>query len=583
MLYLELCRILEKLEATSKRLEKTYLISEFLKKVPMEDLDKVALFLMGRIFPSWDESKIGVSESLVLKAINIASGIDLATVKEQWKIKGDLGLVAEEVMGVKKQATLFSENLSVGKVFFNLRKLALTGGQGSVDYKVKLVAELLSSASSLEARYIIRTVLDLMRVGIGDGTLRDALIWAFVRDVDYNKEEKSILIENREEYNAIVEKVQEAYDILNDFSELAVLLKEKGLEGLSSVKLKVGKPIKVMLGPKEETILDAFERVGRPAALEYKLDGFRMQIHKFEGKVKIFTRRLDEVTDQFPEVVEYVLSHVKGDSFILDSEAVGFDSKTGRFLPFQKISQRIKRKYDIHQMAKDFPVELNVFDVVSYEGKDLLKKQFSERRELLSKIISEEKNKIVLVKQLVTSDDKEAEDFYQESLSCGNEGVMFKKLDGTYRPGARVGMMVKIKPVMETLDLVVVGAEWGEGKRTEWLSSFILACRGDEGQLLEIGRTGTGFKEKEEEGLSFKEMTERLKPLIISEDGKTVRVKPSIVLEINYEEIQASTTYGSGFALRFPRVIKVREDRGVSDCSSLEYVRELFSKQRNSK
>jgi len=582
MQYLELCGVLEKLESTSKRLEKTYLISEFLKKVPSEDLDKVILFLTGRIFPFWDERKLGFSDSLVLKAINIATGVDLSLVKEKWKETGDLGITASDLIGVKKQATLFSEKLSVEKVFLNLSKLASTGGQGSVDYKVKLVAELLGSASSLEARYIIRTVLDLLRVGIGDGTLRDALVWNLT-EVNYNSEEKSIGPVDRAEYNQIVETVQEAYDVLNDFSELARILKKEGLSGLSSVKLNPGKPLKVMLGPKEETISDAFERVGRPAALEYKLDGFRMQIHKFDGKVKVFTRRLDEVTAQFPEVVEFVLSHVKGDFFILDAEAVGFDPVSGKFLPFQKISQRIKRKYDIHQMAKDFPVEVNVFDIVHYEGEDLLKKEFNFRRKLLKKIITEEKNKIILVKQLVTGDDKEASDFYQESLSLGNEGIMFKKLDGAYRPGARVGMMVKMKPVMETLDLVVVGAEWGEGKRSEWLSSFILACRSDDGNLFEIGRTGTGFKEKEEEGLSFKEMTERLRPLIVSEDGKTVRVKPSIILEINYEEIQASPTYGSGFALRFPRVIRLREDKGIEDCSSLDYVKELQAKQRFSR
>ncbi|MFC1801312.1 ATP-dependent DNA ligase [Nanoarchaeota archaeon] len=581
MLYLELCRVLEKLEGTSKRLEKTYFISEFLKKVPVEDLNKVMLFLAGRIFPSWDERKIGFSDSLVLKAINIATGIGSDLVKEKWKQTGDLGLTAGDLIGVKKQATLFSQDLTVDKVFSNLRKLSSTEGEGSVDYKVKIVAELLGSADPLEARYVVRTVLDLLRVGIGDGTLRDALVWNLT-EVNYNVEEKSIEPADRGEYNKVVETVQEAYDILNDFSELALILNKKGLSGLSTVKLVPGKPLKVMLGPKEESIGDAFERVGSPAALEYKLDGFRMQIHKINDGVKIFTRRLDEVTKQFPEVVEFVLSHVKGDSFILDSEAVGFDPKTGKFLPFQKVSQRIKRKYDIHQMAKDFPVELNVFDVVHYEGEDLLKKEFSERRKLLSQIVKEEKNKIILVKQLITGDEKEAEKFYQESLSLGNEGIMFKKLDGPYRPGARVGMMVKMKPVMETLDLVVVGAEWGEGKRSEWLSSFILACRTGDG-LLEIGRTGTGFKEKEEEGLSFKEMTERLRPLIISEKEKGVRVKPSIVLEINYEEIQVSQTYGSGFALRFPRVIKIREDRGVDDCSSLDYVKELFAKQRFSR
>jgi len=573
--------VLEKLEGTTKRLEKTYVISEFLKDVALEDLDKAILFISGKIFPGWDESKTGFSDNLVLKAINVATGVDLEGIKKKWRETGDLGLTAQKLVDTKKQTTLFSEKLSLDKVFLNLRKLPVTEGPGSVDYKVKLVAELLSSASALEARYVVRTVLDLLRVGAGEGTLRDALVWAFLTDVNYDSKEKKIEPEDREVYNKIVEAVQEAYDVLSDFGEIARILKAEGLKGLSAIKLKPGKPLKVMLGPKEETIADAFERVGRPAALEYKLDGFRMQIHKFDGKVKVFTRRLDEVTRQFPEVVEYVLEHVSGDSLILDAEAVGFDPISGKYLPFQKVSQRIKRKHEIHQMAKDFPVEVNVFDILHYKGRDLLKKSFSERRELLKKIVKEEQRKIVLVRQAVTGDDKEAEDFYKKSLSLGNEGIMFKKLDGVYRPGARVGMMVKMKPVMETLDLVVVGAEWGEGKRSEWLSSFILACRSSDGELLEIGRTGTGFKEKEE-GLSFREMTEMLKPLIVSEEGRVVRVKPVVVLEINYEEIQASTTYRSGFALRFPRVIRMREDKGVEDCSTLEQVGTFYQKQRYS-
>jgi DNA ligase-1 len=329
-------------------------------------------------------------------------------------------------------------------------------------------------------------------------------------------------------------------------------------------------------------IENAFERVGKPAAFEYKYDGFRIQVHKKDKEIILFTRRLENVTKQFPEVVKYVKEHIKGKSFILDTEAVGFDPKTKKYLPFQSMSQRIKRKYDIDKMAKDFPVEMNVFDAVYFEGKNLMAEPFEKRRQLIEKIVKPEKRKIVVAKQLVTSDAKEADKFYNESLSQGEEGVMVKNLKGIYKPGSRVGYGVKVKPVMETLDLVVVAADWGEGKRGKWLSSYTVACRDEEtGELLEIGKVGTGFKELEtEEGVTFAQMTELLKPLIKSEKGKKVFVRPKIVIELRYEEIQKSPTYSSGYALRFPRLVKLREDKAVDEASTIAMVKELYKEQK---
>lgn len=584
MKYLELANVYQALESTTKRLEKTYIISEFLKKTDINDMGCIVLLLQGRVFPAWDETKIGVASRMVLKAINVAAGISVEDIEGEWKKLGDLGNVAQKLVEKKKQKTLFAGELTVKKVFDNIRNLAKLEGSGSVDRKIQLIAELLTSAKPIEARYIIRTILEDLRVGVASGTLRDAIVWAFFEKeakLNYNPKERSIEPEDREKYNKIAEAVQRAYDVCNDFGKVAETAKTKGLKGLEAIGLGVGNPIKVMLYPKAKDMADAFERVGKPAAFEYKYDGFRIQAHKKEGKIILYTRRLENVTEQFPEISGYVKTNVKGNNFILDSEAVGFDQKTGKYLPFQSISQRIKRKYDIEKMAKQFPVELNVFDIISYEGKNMMNEPFRKRRGLLEKIIKPLPKKIVLAKQIVTSDAKAAQKFYEESLKMGEEGVMAKNLEGIYKPGSRVGYGVKIKPVMETLDLVIVGAEWGTGKRSGWLSSFVLACRDPEtGEFLEIGKVGTGIKELEGSGITFENLTEMIKPFVIEEKGREVRVKPKIVLEIRYEEIQKSPSYKSGYALRFPRLLKLRDDKGPDEASELGYVEELYYGQK---
>ncbi|MBW2990413.1 ATP-dependent DNA ligase [Candidatus Woesearchaeota archaeon] len=582
MKYSSLAEIYEALEKTSKRLEKTFIISKLFKKTKQDDIDEIVLLIQGRLFPLWDETKLGVSDRLVIKAISVATGISPAKVEDEWKRLGDLGLVAEKLVTKKSQATLFSRTLTSDKVFTNLRKLPTLEGAGSVDQKIKVIAELLSSAKPLEARYVVRTVLEDLRVGVGTGSIRDALVWAFFDKkvkVNYDDKEKKIEPDNREEYKRLIEAVQHAFDLKADYGKVAKMIMKKGEKAFGELTLEPGNPINVMLYQKAKDLEEAFERVGKPCAFEFKYDGFRMQIHKKGKTIKIFTRRLDEVTKQFPEVVDFVKKFVKANECILDSEAVGFNPKTGKYLAFQSISQRIRRKYNINQMAKDFPVEVNVFDIMSYHGKNMLKEPFNKRRKILEKIISPHKKKLVLAKQIITNNLKDAEKFYKEALKVGEEGVMAKNLEGIYKPGSRVGYGVKVKPVMESLDLVIVGAEWGTGKRSGWLTSYVLACR-KHGKFLEIGKVGTGIKELEEQGVSFEQLTKLLKPHIISEEGKTVRIKPEIIIEVKYEEIQKSPTYASGYALRFPRFVRLREDKALSDISDIKLVEDLYKTQK---
>ncbi|MEA3430296.1 MAG: ATP-dependent DNA ligase, partial [Nanoarchaeota archaeon] len=580
MKYIKLVELFQELESTSKRLQKTDYISKFIKDV--DELEEVVLLLQGRVFPLWDRRKIGVAARMILKAINIATGFDFSKVEDEWKRTGDLGKTAQNLVANKKQATLFSTDLTVKKVFSNLKKLAGIEGLGTVDVKVKLISELLTSAKPLEARYIVRTLVEELRVGAGEGVLRDSIIWAYlVGFIEYDKKKNSIVLDEgqREQYNEYLTITQEAFDITNDFATVAAIAKKDRVDGLKRVSLAPGRPIKVMLGPKVKSFKEAFKRFDK-LEIEEKLDGFRMQIHKYEGKVKIFTRRMEEVTSQFPEVIKAVNENVTGDTFIIDGEAIGFDKVTGKYTPFQKISQRIKRKHDIYQIAKELPVELVVFDVLYYGNVSMLKMPFIERREFLKNIVKEQDKKLKIVKNLVTDKEEEALMFYNKCLINGLEGVMIKGLDTIYRPGKRVDGWMKLKPTMQELDLVIVAAEFGHGKRSEWFSSFTLACKDDDtGSFMEIGKVGTGFKEKASEGLTFEELTNLLKPLIVSESSTGVKVKPSIVVEVLYEEIQKSPSYGSGYALRFPRVSRLREDRGADDCSTLEFVQGLFSEQ----
>jgi len=555
MRYSEIVEIYEKLGATTKRLEKTAILSAFLQKLSEFGKYEWVYLLKGKVVADYDAREIGISQQLAIRAIGSAFGVSSEKIVERFRKIGDLGEIAEEFASRRKQRALFQGRLEVVKVFENLRKLMVIEGKGAVERKVSLITELLGNASGKEAKYIVRTLLGDLRVGVADGIIRDAIAEAFFTD----------------RKNEIVNSIEKAYDLCGDFA-LVFEASKKGENYLAKVVICPGRPINVMLPIKVTEIAEAFRICGKPVAIEHKYDGFRMIIN-FDGKeVKLFTRRLDDVTKQFPDVVNIVKKNVRGESFILDSEVVGYDLKTKKYKPFEAISQRIKRKYDIDKLIYELPVEVNIFDVLYYNGKSVMDERFSERRKLIEKIVRNEPWKIRTAMQIVTNSEEEAENFYKQALKIGEEGVIFKKIDAPYHAGRRVGFMVKLKPEIKDLDLVIVGAEYGSGKRAGGLTSYIVACRGKD-KFLEVGKVSSGLKEKDEEGMSYTQMDKLLRPLIISEKGKEVSVKPKIIVAVTYQNIQASPSYSSGFALRFPRITAYRPDKSIKDVTNLEEIK----------
>ncbi len=559
MFYSKLAEIYEKLEKTPARLSKIDIISELLKETEIEVLDKVSLLLQGRVFPSWDERVIGVASKMVIKVISQTTGFNENDIVQKFNKIGDLGLVVEDFVSHKKQKTFLKKQLTVEKVFENLQSLASMEGSGSQERKISLISELLSSASPTEAKYIVRTVLEELRTGAAEGVLRDSIAKAFgVSPPD----------------------VENAWFILPDYGEIAKIAKTKGENGLRNVEIELGVPLNVLLAEKVPTLKEALSAFENPA-IETKYDGMRCIIHKKGEKIWIFTRRLEDVTAAFPDIVDSVKRSVKADKCILDGEAVGLDPKTGKPLAFQVLSTRIKRKYEIEKSAKEIPVKVNLFDILYLEGKSLFNLPLKERYELLKKSFKQVPGKLQLADHLETRDLKEAEKFYKKSLEEGNEGLIVKNLDAKYQPGRRVGFWLKVKPTMENLDLVITAAQHGTGKRTGWFGSVVLGCLDQEtGKLLECGMLGTGIKEKKEneEDLTLDELTKMLKPLIVSEEGNEVKIKPRIIIEVAYEEIQKSPTYSSGYALRFPRFVRLRLDK--RDPDTLERLKHIYSIQK---
>lgn len=580
MQYVELAEVFQQLSSTNSRLEKTAILASFLKTLPDDSIDQSILLLQGRVFPEWEDKTVGLAGKLVLKAVSRATGYSEREVSEMFETTGDIGLTAENLVAKKKQQTLFSSPLTLNEVFSTLQNLASIEGTGSQDSKLAGLSKLLTSAKAIEAKFIVRTVVEDLRVGIASGTFRDAIVFAFFTDgVLYDSVKNSLDYSTNENIEEVKESVKRAFDLTADF---AYVIKHVKLgNSLSEIQLKPGSPCKVMLARKEKTFSEAFARTGFPVRLEYKYDGFRLQIHKDGNDVKLFTRRLENVSNQFPDIIKAVRERVTAIRCILDSEAVGYDPNTGKYQPFQHISKRIKRKYDIASLVKELPVELCIFDILLLEGTVLLDEPFYEVRLPKLKRVLKEKDKVAtLAMGIEINTEAEAEEFYQKSLAAGNEGVMIKDLNGLYQPGGRVSAWIKMKPIMDELDLVIVAAEWGNGKRSKWLTSFTLACRNESGDFYEVGKVGTGMKEEEsEENVSFPQLTKLLEPLIVAKSGKEIRVQPSVVVMVAYEEIQKSPTYTSGYALRFPRVLRLRPDRSPDDIALYDDILDLYGSQ----
>ncbi len=560
MLYSVLAETYGKLEKTGGKLDKARIIAELLKETSAEELERVVLLLNGSVFPAWSAQEIGVANQLMIRAIAKACGISVESVLKKFKQAGDLGLAVEASCRDKKQKTFASKSLTVEKIFTNIQKLAAVSGKGSHEQKLSLIAELLVSANPGEAKYIVRTILGELRIGVAEGLIRDAIAQAS---------------------SVNPEVVENAWFLNPDYGEIATIAKTKGESGLKKVKIVLGMPMMVQLAEKSPSLKEALESFENPS-LEYKYDGMRTIIQKKDGKIWVFTRNLEDVTRQFPDIAELCKKGILAKECVIEGETIGMSG--GKPLPFQHLSQRIQRKYDIEGMVKKIPIRINLFDATYLDGEMLLLKPLKERRKILEKIIKPVPGKFQLSEHLVTRDFSEADKFYKKALAEGNEGVIVKNLDALYQAGRRVaGGWLKVKPTMENLDLAIIGADYGTGKRAGWFGSFVLGCRNEEGKFLECGMLGTGVKEKktEETDVTLKELTKMLKPLIEREEGNHVWFRPKVVVEVAYEEIQKSPSYSSGYALRFPRFVRLRTmEKPAEQADTIERIARLYEMQK---
>ncbi|WP_099212325.1 ATP-dependent DNA ligase [Thermococcus henrietii] len=556
MKYSELAELYRRLEKTTLKTLKTKFVADFLKKTPDDLLEIVPYLILGKVFPDWDERELGVGEKLLIRAVSMATGVPEKEIENSIKDTGDLGESVALALKKRKQKSFFSQPLTIKRVYNTFVKVAEASGEGSQDRKMKYLANLFMDAGPEEGKYLARTVLGTMRTGVAEGILRDAIAEAF---------------------KVKPELVERAYMLTSDFGYVTKVAKLEGNEGLSKVSIQIGKPIRPMLAQNATSVKEALIEMGGEAAFEIKYDGARVQVHRDGDRVIIYSRRLENVTRSIPEIVEAVKASLKPSKVIVEGELVAV-GENGRPRPFQYVLRRFRRKYNIEEMIEKIPLELNLFDILYVDGESLIDTKFAKRRKKLEESV-EESDKIKLAEQLVTKKVEEAEEFYKRALELGHEGLMAKRLDSVYEPGNRGKKWLKIKPTMENLDLVIIGAEWGEGRRAHLLGSFLVGAYDPEsGEFVPVGKVGSGFTDED-----LVEFTKMLKPLIVREEGKFVEIEPKVVIEVTYQEIQKSPKYKSGFALRFPRYVALREDKSPEEADTIERVAQLYELQERFK
>jgi DNA ligase-1 len=556
MEYRRLVEVYDRLDATSSTLEKTDILADAFGDAG-ELLPELTQLTRGRLFASWESDDLGVSSSLTAQAVVDATGVDDEQIQSWWRETGDLGNAAANAVENRSQTTLVSETLGIRTVYDTLRGLSEYEGSGSQERRIDDIADLLADAEPDEARYIVRTILGAMRLGVGEGTIRDALAATFFDGSD-----------------EAVQAVERAYEVTNDFRTVSETARKQGHDGLNALEVELFRPVKAMLAQKAEDVADALDATEQPL-VEYKYDGMRTKIHVSGDDVRVFTRRLEDVTTQFPDIVAAVRNEIAVESAIVEAEVASYDAETGKPIPFQEFSKRIKRKNDIEEIAAEYPATVHVFDLLYHDGKSLVDMSLAKRVERLGEVIKHNGETIQRAVNLRPTSVEEAESFYADALEAGQEGLIVKNANAPYQPGSRVGYMLKVKPMMEPLDLVVVQAKWSEGRKSDWLGRLRLACwDAEQEELREVGRMFSGLTDAE-----LREITAKLEPLIQSVEGRTAKLRPEVVIEVEYEEIQESTTYDSGYALRFPRFGGFREDLGPEDADQFERVGRLYEEQ----
>ncbi|HSD58560.1 MAG TPA: ATP-dependent DNA ligase [Methanotrichaceae archaeon] len=545
--FAELC---QKVEGVSSTLEKIDIVAAFLAELEEPELAIASNFVMGTVFPPGSDLVMGVGPSILYEALIRACGCPAEQVSEMLRATGDPGLVAYQVVAKKRPigfaVFIGGYSLTISDVYQRFLAISKASGKRSQDAKVKNLQYLFGQALPIEALYIARLAIEDLRIGVGEGGVRDALAKAFGRSAD---------------------EIERGYNLTNDMGLVAVSAKRGTLSDLSVL---VNRPMKMMLAQLSEGIPSALHEMGT-AAIEWKYDGARVQIHKDGGKVRIYSRRLENVTASLPEISRAALKQIRAESAILDGEVVAL-SADGRPRAFQEILKRFRRKYNVEKLAAEIPLSLYLFDLLYLDGQSVIELPLLERRKLLVNI----SDPSLLADQVLSDKIEVAEEIYKKALDAGHEGIMLKNPASAYAPGKRGKNWLKVKPVMETLDLAVIGAKWGEGRRATFLGSYRLACYDPEtGKLLDVGWVATGLTDE-----SLAELTEMFKGLIIVQKGMEVELKPAVIFEVAYEEIQKSPNYSSGYALRFPRLVAVRDDKSLEEADTLERVVSLYRMQR---
>ena len=557
MLYKDLVDVYQDLDSTTKRLEKTDILANFFAKVGDEDpelLSIVTLLSLGRIFPTWSEEELGIGSKLLMKAISQVVGVFPEDVENRMRDTGDIGEAAEELYQKKSQVTLFSRPLTIIKVHRNLVKMAEISGNRAQFKKIDYLMELLSSASPSEAKYITRTVLEELRVGVGEGTIRDAISQAF----------------------GIPKEVAErAHMLTNDMGLVAEVARMEGEVGLRKLTLKPGKPVKPMLAQLSPGINESVKEMGW-AICETKYDGIRVQIHRHGDEIDIFTRRLENISLALPEISDYIKKSLPPEDFIVEGEIIA--SRDGKPISFQYMLQRVRRKYEIDKMISKIPLTVYLFDVLYYRG-PILDEPLQERRKTLESIVKVAEGKLELSAQVKVTPEEiyKAQDLFERSIKGGHEGIMIKDPHAPYMPGIRGKKMLKLKAEPETLDLVVVGGTYGKGKRAHFIGSYLMALQDEDNQLKPLAYAATGLDDN-----TLMELSEMVEPLIISKDGRQVKIEPSVILEIAFSEIVESPESETGYSLRFPVVKRIRNDLGLDEIDTLDRIESIFRNSQKS-
>ena len=554
--FAETCQRIENIPGS---LEMTQVVADLFSGVEDDELEIVSRFIMGLVFPVWSPLQLGIGPSLLYTSLSRASGVPVKGIINLVRETGDVGLAAREALtgAQKSQSTLaaFGEEesvLSIQDVFTRFSDIANTSGKGSQSSRARNLQFLFGRATPIEAVYLARLSIEELRIGVGEGIVRDSIAKAF---------------------NVPKDAVERGYMLTNDLGLVAREAKLNGTHGLAGLDMELGRPIRMMLAQISQGIEPAVNEMGS-VAVEWKFDGARVQIHKDKDKISIYSRRLEDVTNSLPDIVEMVREGISAESALLDGEAVvlGPNGKPGAF---QQILKRFRRKYDVDMVKEQIPLQLYLFDVLYFNGESLFDNTLVQRRKHLVECVTPSDN-LKIAEQVITSDVKVINGIYSKALEAGHEGVMLKNPESLYSPGKRGKNWLKIKPLMETLDLVVIGGEWGEGRRANFVGSFQLACIEQEsGDLLSLGRVGTGITDD-----MLEDLTARFTELMVVENGKELEFVPQVVFEVAFEEIQKSPTYNSGYALRFPRLVRVRDDKSPDDADTLDRIEQLYINQK---